>query len=137
MSLPVLLLPPDQSNYAAPEGHTTVSTILDGGASRFRADQLGGAFLVTVQWTLDLTNFNYLKAFYRTAVNYGSLPFNIDLLLDSGAMQTYVAHFVPDTFGLTSQSGQTFVVGAILEIIPDPSYAVGDAAIIAAGPDAS
>lgn len=135
MPLPTLLLPPDQANYASPFGHTAVSTLLDGGASRFRADQLGGAFFVTVQWTLSKKNYNYLTAFYRTSTAAGSLPFLIGLILDSGDIQTYTAHFVPDSFALTSQSGQTYIVGATLEVLPDPSYAAGDAAIIAAGPD--
>lgn len=136
MSTPALLLPPDQANYVAPFGHTVLSAQLEGGASRFRQDQLGAVFLLAVQWTCDAFNYNYLMAFYRTAISYGALPFTIGLLLDSGAIQTYTAHFVPDTFGLTSQSGNTFIVGATLEVIPNSSYASGDAAIIAAGPDA-
>lgn len=135
MPLPSLSLNPDQANYVAPEGHTVVATQLDGGASRFRADQLGGVSLVTVQWTCNATNYNYLLAFYRTALSYGSLPFTISLILDSNVPQTYTAHFVPDTFGLTSTSGQTYIVGATLEVVPDPSYSTNDAAIIAAGPD--
>lgn len=136
MPPPTLSLPPDQSNYAVTDGHTTVSTKLDGGASRFRADQQGATFLVDVQWRCDATNFNYLKAFYRTAVAFGSLPFIVGLYLDNATINNYTAFFVPDTFKLASQQGQTFTVTAQLEVIPDPTQYVNDATIIAAGPDA-
>lgn len=131
-----LLLPPDQASYASQFGHTTVATALDGGASRFRADQLGASFLVQVQWTCDKVNYDYLCAFYRLATNFGSLPFLLPLYLDSSdLLLPYTVHFVPDTFGLKSQVGQTFVMGASLEVLPDPSRYVNDAATVAAGPD--
>lgn len=135
MPLPNLPLPPDQNGYQPQWGQTAISVQLDGGASRFRADQLGAAFQVPVQWTVSKHNYEFLLAFYRTAIDYGTLPFTIDLLLDSGSMQTYTAHFVPSTFKLTSQSGFTWVVAATLEVLPDASYASGDAALIAAGPE--
>lgn len=136
MTLPTLLLPPDQSGYAAKFGHTVVSTALDGGASRYRADQQGASFTVDVHWTLDKRNYEYICAFYRTAIAFGSQPFLLPLYLDStDLLVPYTVHFVPDTFGLISQTGQTFVVGATLEVLPDPSKYVDDAAKIAAGPD--
>lgn len=133
MPLPTLLLPPDQASYAVKDGHEVIATALDGGASRMRSDVVNSSFLLTVQWTCGLTNHNYLKAFYRTNK---ALPFNVDLMVDSGAMQTYVARFVPDTFGLTGQSGATWISQAQLEVEFNPTYAAGDAAIIAAGPSA-
>lgn len=135
MPLPSLLLPPDQANYVSQFGHTVISTELDGGASRFRGDQLGSSFKVTVQWTMNVKNYNYLTAFYRNAINFGADPFTVGLYLDSAAIQNYTAHFVPDSFGLTSQQGLTFIVGAVLEVIPDSSYYATDAATVAAGPD--
>lgn len=135
MPLSILLLPPDQNGYKADYGLTGISTRLDGGASRFRADQLGAAFSLAVQWTCNKKNFEYLSAFYRTAVNYGALPFTLSLLLDAGIMQAYTAHFLPGTFSLDQQFGNTYVVSAKLEVLPDASYTAGDAALIAAGPD--
>jgi hypothetical protein len=135
MSTPALLLPPDQANYAGDFGNQVVDVKLEGGASRFRADEQGAVFIVNCRWQCDATNFNYLTAFYRTAVNFGALPFNIDLLLDNNTMNNYVAHFVPGTFGLDSNSGETYVMKAQLEVCPNPAYYVNDAAIIAAGPD--
>jgi hypothetical protein len=134
MALPILLLPPDQASYAFTPVASSVATQLDGGASRFRADQLGAAIVFTVQWTLDAFNYAYLLAFFRTAITYGSDPFSLDLILDSGVPQTYTCHFMPGTFNLVSQSGNTYIVGATLEILPNSAYASSDAALIAAGP---
>lgn len=135
MPLPTLLLPPDQTGYQAQYGKTGIATQLDGGASRFRADQLGAAFTMDVQWTCNKKNYEYLSAFYRTTINYGADPFTVSLILDLGVLNPYTAHFIPETFGLTSQQGNTYVVGARLEVIPNPAYTAGDAAIVAAGPD--
>jgi hypothetical protein len=130
LPLPILSLPPDQAQYAGAFGKTSIATQLDGGASRFRNDQLGAAFLVDVQWTTSAANYNYLTAFYRTSVTYGADPFQIDLLLDAGdSMLTYTAHFVPGTFKLILQAGETFIVAAQLEVVPDPAYSAGDTSI--------
>ena len=135
MPPPTLLLVPDSASYAGKFGAEAVATKLDGGASRYRSDFLGATFIVDVQWTCNLTNYNYLTAFFRTAVNRGADPFIIGLLLDSGIAQNYTVHFVPATFGLISFAGDTYVVGAQLEAIPDPTYDDSDATIISAGPD--
>lgn len=133
MTLPVLSLPPDQSNYAFVYGHTNIATKLDGGASRVRADVLGGAHTVTVQWTCTKKGYEYLLAFYRQAISRGSLPFTISLMADDGNMVALTAIFLPDTFGLTSQAGQQWVVGAQLEVTSDPTLNdTADAATIAA-----
>jgi hypothetical protein len=133
---PVLALPPDQTGYRADYGQTGVAVQLDGGASRFRADQLGAAFKVAVQWTLNKKNYEYLAAFFRTSLLYGNLSFQIDLILDSGIPSTYVCHIMPGTFALVQQMGQTYIVGATLEADYDATKAAGDAAIIAGGIDA-
>jgi hypothetical protein len=132
-SLPVCLLPPDQDTYAYTPNASFISTQLDGGASRFRADQLGAAIVFTIQWTLSAFNYAYLMAFYRTAINYGSLPFLIDLILDDGTMRQYTVHMLPATFNMVSQAGQSYVMGCTLEVLPNTAYAANDAAIIAAG----
>lgn len=133
--MPTLALPPDQNGYQVTFGKTGIQTELDGGASRFRADQLGAAFKLPVQWTLNKKNYEYLLAFYRTTLNYGANSFSIDLIIDSGVPTTYTVHILPGTFGLTQQMGQTYIVGATLEANYDIAKASGDAAIIAAGPD--
>lgn len=135
MPLPNLLLPPDQANYTHKFGDQIIATQLDGGASRFRRDQLGAAFQLEVQWTCNDKNYDYVTAFYRTSINFGSDPFTCSLILDQHGLQSYTCHFLPGTFRLDSQQGQTYVLRATLEVLPDPSYYTNDSTIIAAGPD--
>jgi hypothetical protein len=133
--LPNLLLPPDQNSYTIVLGNTVLSTTLEGGASRFRADKLGAVHTVTVQWTCNAKNYAYLMAFFRASINFGADPFQTALIIDSGQLLSYTCHIVPGTFGLTSQRGQTYVVGATLEVAPNPAYYATDADTVAAGPD--
>lgn len=138
MTLPALLLPPDQANYATTIGETVIATKLDGGASRFRADQLNVASQVAVQWDCNQKNYDYLMAFWRTSIANGSLPFTMDLILDYGKLETYTCRILPGTFGLTSTKGQQYIVGATLEVLSldaVPGDESSDSTIIAAGPD--
>lgn len=135
MSLPNLALPPDQDSYALVLGTTTLSIQLDGGASRYRADQLGASHSLTVQWTLSYKNYTYLMAFYRKSITFGADPFTIALIADSGDLSTYTVHIVPGSFGLSGQKGLSYIVVATLEINPDPTLYANDATIIAAGPE--
>lgn len=132
----LLPLPPDTESYTFTYGNQVMSTELDGGQSRFRKDFLGHVHNLDVQWTLNLKNFNYLMAFYRTTLDHGSLSFTIGLIMESGSLVTVTAWFVPGTLKHASPKGNTYVVTASLEVIPDPNAATGDAAIIAAGVDA-
>lgn len=135
MPTPALALSPDQNGYRVDFGKTTIAVQLDGGASRIRADQLGAASQVAVQWTLNQQNYAYMLAFYRTTLLYGSLSFLIDLILDGGSPTTYTVRIVPGTFSLMQQQGGAYIVGATLEADFDPSYALDDATILSSGPD--
>lgn len=114
-----LIIPPDRSGYAFDEGIETLSVQLEGGASKFRRDVLNSNFRLNVQWTLDPLNYNYIKVFYKIMLESGSLPFLLDLFVDDGFTLTeHECHFIPGTFGLKSQSGNAFIVGATLEVKP-------------------
>lgn len=120
-ALPVLLLPPDQTNYQTLLGESAVATKLAGGASRFRADQLQVANTVQLQWDCNKYNYSYLMAFFRTATQYGSLPFLFDLINDHGKTQTYTCRLMPGTIGIDTTQGEEIIVKAVLEIAPlDP-----------------
>ena len=119
MTLQFCYIPPDQNGYAFTDGKEVLSVQLDGGASRYRKDILNANVNVTVQWTVDRDQYNFLRVFYKKRTESGSLPFMIDLYLDDPyTLTTHVAHFVPGTFGLKSQKGLSFVVGATLEVKP-------------------
>lgn len=125
-----LYVQPESAGYAVERGSEVLSVALDGGASKLRRDVLNASFKVNVSFVLDPTEYNYLNAFFRTATEHGSLPFEIDLILDNTTLTEYTARFVPDTFKLTAQKGLTYYVGAVLEVESLPDNATADQAII-------
>lgn len=130
-----LLVNPAISGYSVNFGSNVISTKLDGGASRYRLDKIGDTHDVQVQWTLEAQAYDYLMAFYRTEIDYGALPFTIDLkAVDGSALGTYTAHLRPGTLRMTNFLGTIYQVSATLEIQPATVDAGADAAAIAAGP---
>jgi hypothetical protein len=121
------LVPCERSNYAATPGIDVVVNQLDGGAGRYRQDQLGVTAQVSVQWSVGSKDYDYLMAFYR---QNKAIQFTIDLILDSSIAVEYTANFVPGTFTLSSQSGLTYVLQATLEVQPLPVDNIGDAEIL-------
>jgi hypothetical protein len=124
---------PSFAGFSAQLGSNTLSTELDGGAGRYRRDKIGAAHKVQVQWALTEQGFDYLMAFYRTEIDYGSLPFTIDIAgVDAAALTTYTARFMgaPSSVCL----GDVYQVSATLEVAPLAVDAGADAALVAAGP---
>lgn len=114
-----LIIQPDQNGYSVMDGNEVLSVQLDGGASKFRQDILNSVSKVSVQWSLDAVQFNYIRSFYKYSLKSGSLPFLLDLYIDNPFELTeHVCHIVPGTFALKSQAGQLFVVGCTIEVEP-------------------
>jgi hypothetical protein len=128
------LIPPLSPSYSV-EGATeeVLRAQLDGGASKFRADIIGAALNVACNWQFDPSENEYFWAFFRTATSRGALPFEIDLLIDNSELTEYSAHFVGKP-KLTQQSGLTYYVSAMLEVMPNfnPTEAEDDEATIEA-----
>ena len=130
-----LLVNPLIGGYSVDFGDNTIATKLDGGASRYRLDKLGAAHQVKVQWLLETQGYDYLMAFYRTEIAYGSLPFTIDLkALDGAALGTYTARIQPGSLRLSGFLGTLYQVTATLEISPATYNESADEALIAGGP---
>ena len=129
MPLYKLGIPPDRTGYKVKQGNGAVAIQLDGGAPRVRGDKLGVVSTVDVQWTVNESDFDYLMAFSRSGAGANgvpcTLPFLIDLVgIDNAEVGTYMVWFVPNTFGLISQAGLTYIVGAQLWVVPNtPSNA--------------
>lgn len=115
------VIPPDQETYSVEDGNEVVSAALDGGMSRTRRDILGATSMLNVSWELDRLGYLYARAFYNSASVKASMPFRIDLLMDSYLLTEHVAKFVPNSFALADQEGLKFVVTAKLEVIPLPA----------------
>jgi len=120
MPLPVLLLKPSRESYAADAGNNVVSIELSGGPSRMRLDMVGAPYRVNAQWVCDAFRYDYLQAFYRSSIQYGSLPFTLDLRLDYTETLAYTARVVPGTWRLGSLNGELSLISAQLEVLPNP-----------------
>lgn len=122
-----LLLPPTQADYTVKDGQEVVGVRLAGGAGRYRKDILNSTATVTCSWFLDSAGYKYLRAFYNTATERGSIPFLLDLILDLPTLTEHTVRFVPDTFTLTEQRGLSYTVSATLEVTRVPPDIVDDA----------
>lgn len=113
-----LPLIPSQSGYSASERDSVVARAeLAGGAGRYRLDMLDASSQVSVSWRLRYGQYLQLQAFYRSAAASGAEAFEVDLLLDDGALTRHSAHFVPGTLRLEGIEGGTYVVKADLEVL--------------------
>lgn len=129
-----LHLKPISAGYSAQQASGVLSVILDGGASRYRRDVLHGAFRVTATWACNREQYDYLCAFFRTATEGGSLPFEVSLRLDAEKRKDYEASFIPDTFRLARMEGRLRIVEAELEVAKpfDAGQESADEAVISA-----
>lgn len=129
-----LLVRPTLAAFTVGFGDNVLATKLEGGASRTRLDKVGAAHEVQVQWMLEATGYNYLMAFYRTEIDFGSLPFTIKMKsVDAAALETYTAKFASPP-SLTAFHGNIFQVSATLEVTPLAHNESADQALITAGP---
>jgi hypothetical protein len=131
-TMPILSLPPDYASYAVTDSAQVLAVKLKGGASRYRQDILNSTSTVDCQWTLTATQYEYWRAFYRTATNTGAYPFYCPLTLDRSGVSNFKCYFVPDSISVSGMDGDVvFVIQAQLEVYPNPPDPISDAAIIA------
>ena len=128
------LIPPNVDGYGAQQAPESLAAELDGGAPKVRRDIIGAAFRLNVTWLMDQEQYTYACAFYRTATNHGSEPFDIVLIIESHAVTEYEARFVPGSWQLASQRGHSYTVSAQLWVTPlvNPDEATDDGTIISA-----
>lgn len=130
-----LLVNPSLASFGVRFGSNVIATKLEGGASRYRLDKIGSTHEVAVQWMLEAQGYDYLMAFYRTEIDYGALPFTIDLKsVDTDTLTTYTARLVPGSLSVTAFLGSVYQVSATLEVTPATILEATDQAAITAGP---
>jgi hypothetical protein len=117
MSLPKLVLPPSVSRYSVTFGNENVTVQLDGGLPRIRRDISGACHTVVCAWQLTVETYATMLTFYNTTILHGSLPFLIDLIIDTAVPTEYQASFVPETFTLADQAGSAYTVTATLKVV--------------------
>jgi hypothetical protein len=110
---------PDSNGYTFTHPNDVISVELSGGAPRQRLDKLGAYYHLSCQWVLEPTEYTQMQRFYRGATTSGSIPFNIDLIIERAELETYKAYFVPNTFKLVQQRGLAYIVSAELRVAPN------------------
>jgi hypothetical protein len=112
-----LRLIPTVKNYSlSPAGSLFSST--SGPKAYFGRAKESNPITVAIQFTLNVSAYDYIMAFYRTATKNGASPFQIYLIAETGEKVLYTAYFIPGSFGLDSTvGGCQFVVVAQCEIV--------------------
>jgi len=113
------LIPPDQEGYSVKDGNEVISVVLDGGASRSRSDIRNSASRVTCTWKTNGFGYEYIRTFFKVGASSAALPFLIDLYGEFETLTEHTAKFVPGTMTLSSQRGNSFIVNAELEVLPN------------------
>lgn len=124
-----LLLPVLQSGYSVQYGNDVKSQQLDGGLPRLWRDFIGSPHSVSVQWTLDAGQYQYLMAFFRVW-QADPQPFWARLVIDDHQMLPYKTLFTPGGLQLASKSGGNFNVSGRLIVLPQTRNPALDAAIL-------
>lgn len=109
---------PDATGYSVQQDPGVVDSGIVGPALRMKRDKLNSASRVSVQWTLDAIEYEYLRRVYRYSELNGNPPFLIDLIIFESDVEEYEAKFELDGLNLTEQNGATFVVQANLYVRP-------------------
>lgn len=116
MPLPKLYLSVPQEGYSFDDGDAVLRAKVSSGPSRLRLDMLDAPMSVAVQLVLEPQEFNYWQAFRRTTLKHGSMPFLIDLVIDSSDVEEYQAQIVPGSIK-TGIQGTAHLVQMELEVL--------------------
>lgn len=129
MPLPKLRLEIPQEGYALVDGEAVLRAKVGAGPSRQRLDMLGAPAEIDMTLVLGGGEYQYWRAFYRSTLVEGALPFLVDLVIDTATPQECTAKIIPGTHRLSGVNGDAHMVQMRLEVVmPDPP--VDDAAII-------
>lgn len=122
-----LLIEHEADGYTMTDGASAVSVETLGGLASQRRDFDNTSMICDVMWILDRTTYPVLINFYEE--NFGR-PFLMDLIVDQYIPLEHTVQFVPESFGLNQQSGETYIVGAQIEVFPITPDVVYDTSVI-------
>lgn len=130
MPLSKLNLTTPQEGYSVEDGEAVLRAKLSGGPGRQRLDMLGAASIVDVTLVLTSDEYRYWRAFFRSAIVEGSLPFLIDLVIDTADISEYQVQIIPGTTKLGSVQGDAHFVPMQLEVMMPVADAAYDIALV-------
>lgn len=120
--LPVMAITPSLESYGVQRGQTMRRFEPGMGPSVQRLDRFNTASVMTVAWNTNPAGFDYLSAFYFTAVREGALPFLIESVHDHPDPRWLNAVML--NFSLESINGLTYSARSDVEVVPiaSPDY---------------
>jgi hypothetical protein len=111
-------LTPSIDGYGVQRGDSIVRSQPGLGPSAIRLDFYNTPSRVSVSWNVGAADYNYLVAFYFTAIREGALPFLMDVVLDDPLVRQLQAMLVPGSFVFDGVNGMTYRVRAEVEVSP-------------------
>ena len=109
MTLLTLYQVPNRQSFLA-TANDTLSVRHQGGAGRYRVGTPGEPWRINAMWMVDEIGFQYLRAFYRTGLSNGSLPFVVKLRFPKKTVTKHKAFISPGSLRCTIMKGLTFAV---------------------------
>ncbi len=119
MALSKLALTLTEDQYQVMLPDEILSVQVQNGPSWRRRDFFGAPAMVSVQFVLTALQYAYLMAFWRLTLVNGTLPFLIDLIIDSPTMTEHQARITKGSFRLTGRRGDAHFVSCNLEVKPN------------------
>lgn len=117
---PDYLPTPEQDGYRLRRGSESVTTRLDGGASRVRRDILGASHEATCTFMLTDEEYTSFEGLFREQLASRTSLFRIPLLIDTPTPVNHLVRVLDDPEELASTRGLTYVVQVRFEVIPNP-----------------
>jgi len=120
MIYPVLRpdLKPSQSSYGFNYNSGLIVTDLAGGPPRVRRGYANSYTELAVTWQCTAIQYDYMQAFYRDGMREGLQPFWMCLMAEATSLMPHLCYLKPDTFGLASVAGGTYMVQATIMFRP-------------------
>lgn len=119
-----------EEGYGFEDGLSVLRAKLSAGPSRTRLDMIGAPIELSAVLYLDPGQYQYWRSFFRSTIKEGSLPFRMDLIVDSPDPVEHEVKLVPGSTGLGSRRGNVYQVPLRLEVKPDLASAEYDDAIV-------
>lgn len=117
-----LILIPNEDGYVLDFANGNLSTGEDLGSMRLRRLLRGTPHLASLTWTAVGLEFDYLRAFWRTATKFGVKPFLIDLPVRRQGPIEHTAMFVPGSFDFSGNTGISYTVSARAYVVPNVAH---------------
>jgi hypothetical protein len=129
MPLPKLKLSVPQEGYSFDDGDAVLRAKLSSGPSRTRLDMLDAPIECNIQLVLSADEYQYWTAFKRTTIARASMPFLIDLVVDSAEIAEYQVLIIPGTLK-TNIQGTAHIVSMGVEMVATVADPATDVALL-------